>query len=139
MNVRQSKWIIVILFACLLAIAGYSISLHHQMGIAARISGECARVERTARSTTDPVSLALDVQWLEVYYGINNERLSRSSLHRIVERNYAHAVSNSYDALKRLTTNGFTVISAAGCTDEPTRPRTNEAEQLHEPSSAIAS
>lgn len=75
-----------------------------QTDAALRISGQCERLERSALSAEDPKVLALEIQWVQIYYGLNNGRVG-SRLRAVVRRDYEHTMTNSFAALHRIATN----------------------------------
>jgi hypothetical protein len=64
-------------------------------------------LERRAASSSDPQALALEIQWFQIYYQLNSGRVSKSSLRRVVRRDYEHTLTNAFSALQRITTNHF--------------------------------
>jgi hypothetical protein len=105
MSVRALKWTIAILACAILLVGWRWFALFAQADAAARISSVCEETERIAVSESDPQALALQIQWLEVYYRLNNGRVSGSPLGRVARRGYEHTLTNAFSALRRLTTN----------------------------------
>lgn len=96
------------MLSCALLAAGWHAAvLYSRIHLATSMSGECARVERNAASESDPLSLALEIQWLEIYYRLNHDRLSGSPLHGVIQRDYERTLTKSFAVLSRLTTNDF--------------------------------
>jgi hypothetical protein len=105
MSVRVLKWIVAVLCCALLLLAWKTFVVSLQIQTASGISSACEETERIAISESDPVALALQIQWLQVHYRLNIERLSGSHLHRIARIEYEHTLTNSFSALRRMTTN----------------------------------
>ena len=105
MKVRVLKWTVAVLCCALLLIAWRTLVLALQIQTASGISSACEETERIAVSESDPVALALQMQWMQVHYQSNIERLSGSHLHRIVRIEYEQTLTNSFSALRRMTTN----------------------------------
>lgn len=105
MSSRAVKWTVALL-SCAAIFAGWEATvLSLQIRAANAISSECANLERSALSSSDPQALELQIQWLQVYYRLNSGRISRSSLRSMVRRDYEHTVTNAFSALKRMRTN----------------------------------
>jgi hypothetical protein len=116
-SVRTFKWAVAIL-ACALLFGGWRLYVFfRQADAASRISDSCEELERSVQAATDPEALALHVQWLQVYYGLNSGRVSDPRLRRLVRRDYEHTMINAFGALHRLATNNFSTNTSPWLTD----------------------
>jgi hypothetical protein len=69
------------------------------------ISFECETTDQCSASANNPEVLANDVHFLEIYYQGASRTLAGSPLHRVVERDYQHSLTNAVSAFRRITTN----------------------------------
>jgi hypothetical protein len=99
------KWAAAALACTLLFAAWRAFVVSSQRDAALRISGACKQLERSAPGATDPEALALEIQSLQIYYGLNIGKVSDSPLQKAVRRDYEHTMTNSFAALHRLATN----------------------------------
>ena len=117
MRIRAFTWVVAVL-ACALSFAAWrACVLSFQRDAALRISGACEQLERSALSATDPQALALEIQWLQIYYGLNSGRVSDSGLQKVVRRDYEHTMVNSFAALHRIATNNASTNMSAWLAD----------------------
>jgi hypothetical protein len=107
MSTRTLKVALAVLVCIALFIGWRGFALYLQIDAANRISSVYEETETIGLTASDPQTLALHIQWLQVYYQLNSPRLSGSPLHRVVRRAYEHTLTNSFSALRRLTTNDF--------------------------------
>ena len=112
MSIRSYKWAVALLACAVLFAAWRAFVLSFQRHAALRISGACEQLERSALSAKDPEALALEIQWLQVYYGLNSGRVSDLRLQKVVRRDFEHTMADSFAALHRIATNnGSTTMS----------------------------
>lgn len=105
MSIRSYKWAVALLACAVLFAAWRAFVLSLQRGAAPRISGACEQLERCALSAEDPQALALEIQWLQIYYGLNSGGVSDPRLQKVVRRDYEHTMADSFAALHRIATN----------------------------------
>ena len=105
MSIRSYKWAVGLL-ACAALFAGWrAFVLSRERAAVLGISEECEHLERFGLSGEDPGGVALEIQWLQIYYGQNTGRISDPRLQRVARREYEHTMTNSVAALHRIVTN----------------------------------
>ncbi|HEY5912835.1 MAG TPA: hypothetical protein VJA21_19760 [Verrucomicrobiae bacterium] len=117
MNTRGPKWAVAILACALLLGSWRMYVLSRQADAALGISDCCVELERFVLAATDPQALALQVQWLQVYYGLNSGKVSDPRLRRLVRRDYEHTMTNAFGALHRLATNNISTNTSPWLAD----------------------
>jgi 4-amino-4-deoxy-L-arabinose transferase-like glycosyltransferase len=105
MSIRGYKWTVGILVCIVVLVAWLCINLFRKQVDAAFISFQCETTDQIAAEFSDPESLAYHVQFLESYYQGYSKILEGSPLHRVVERDYQHSLTNAVFAFRRMTTN----------------------------------
>ena len=105
MSVRAYKWVTGGLLCATLVLGWRCLIFYRQTTAAAFISFQCEMTESAARQDTNPEVLAHDVTFLIGYYGQYSKALVGSPIHRIVQRDYHHALTNSLVAFRRFATN----------------------------------
>jgi hypothetical protein len=105
MSIRGYKWSVGILASIVLLLAWLCFSLFRERVWAAFISFECETTDQISASANNPDDLAPHVRFLEIYYQDHSRALERSPLHRVVERDYQHSLTNAVSAFRRITTN----------------------------------
>jgi hypothetical protein len=105
MSIRGYKWTVGILVCIVVLLASLCLGLFRKQVDAAFISFQCETTDRLAAEISDPESLASQVQFLQSYYRGYSKQLEGSPLHRVVERDYQHSLTNAVFAFRRMTTN----------------------------------
>jgi hypothetical protein len=105
MSIRSYKITIAVLALLVVALAWKCFAYYGQMVTAAFISHQCENVGDYAVEASNPGSLTHDLAFLVGYYDYYGKKLAGSPIHRVVYRDYQHAVTNVITQLRLITTN----------------------------------
>ena len=105
MSIRGYKWSVGVLASIVVLLTWFCITFSRERVAAAFISFECETTDQCSANEDSPDALAHDVRFLEIYYKDHSRALERSPLHRVVERDYQHSLTNAVIAFRRITTN----------------------------------
>jgi hypothetical protein len=106
MTIRAYKWSAGVLLCLVLFLAWRAFMDHRRMLTAAFIDFQCDTTQKTfIEHQTDPVALAMRLEFLMGYYEGHSRTLSGTPLAKVVERGYHQTLTNAVVAFRSWSTN----------------------------------